>query len=306
MKIAIKCLILLSLGISLFAQNQVILLDGIDDYIDLPYPIIDTDKFSIEAWVKMNGPGGGIETQSAIFEQREDATGCNHSTIVFVAESRSYDQYESLAIRTDIECYVACRAESPPYGNWHHYACVVDDYVIYIYLDGMLRNSLDYEHEGSFSTNIDHVSLGKHTHDWAGFGYLNGAMDEVRIWGVPLSQYKILSLMNTPSLTGEEGDLLAYWNFNDSTATDITGHGNDGIFMSGATCAVDSIARPCTGVVGDLNLDGYLSISDIQILIQYILEGTEPIFDLECVDYNGDGYINIGEVIILTDFLLNG
>lgn len=306
MKIGIKCLLLVFLGIHLFAQNQVLLLDGINDYIDLPAPIIDTDKFTIEAWVKMNGPGGGIETQSVIFEQRQDATGCNHSAILFVAESWSYEQYESLSLRTDIECSTRCRTESPPYGDWHHYACVVSDDVISIYLDGILRNTEDYEHEGSFATNIDHISLGKHTHDGSGFGYLYGAMDEVRIWGSPMSQFKILSLMNTPSLTGDEVDLFAYWNFNDGTATDITGHGHNGTMMSGATCTPDSIPRPCPGVIGDLNQDGDLSVSDIQILIQYILEGSEPVFDLECADFNGDGYINISEVILLTDFLLNG
>jgi len=299
-------IILLLLTTSLFPQNRVLELDGINDYVDLPEVIIDTDKFTIEAWVRLDGPGGGIETQSAIFEQRQDATGCNHSAILFVAEAWSYERYQSLAVRTDIECTTRCRAPTPDYGDWNHYAGVVDDNVIHVYLNGILRNSEEYEHEGSFATNIDHISLGKHTHDGAGFGYLHGALDEVRIWGTPLSQYQIISSMNNPTLTGLETDLMAYWSFDDSSAFDVTGHGNNGEMTSGASCAVDTVDRPCPGVVGDVNGDGHFLVSDIQALVQYILNGIQPNMDLECLDYNGDGVINIAEVLILTAFLLNG
>lgn len=301
-----RTLLLFALIPTIFGQNQVLFLDGIDDYIQLPNAIIDTDKFTIEAWVKMNGPGGGIETQSVIFEQRDDVTGCNHSAVIFTSESRSYNQFQTLALRTDQECVSTCITASASYGEWNHYAGVVSSNVAKIYRNGQLLDVIDYDHVGSFATNIHHISLGKHTHDNAGFGFLNGTLDEIRIWGTPLNQYEIITMMNTEHLSGEETDLLAYWSFDDGLATDITGHGNDGMMMSSASTIEESIPRPCNGLLGDINEDQHVTVADIILLVHYVLGGFNPNIPQECLDFNADGQVDVIDVMILSEHILNG
>jgi hypothetical protein len=60
-----------------------------------------------------------------------------------------------------------------------------------------------------------------------------GYMDEVRIWNVARSAKDIYG--NTfCRLTGTETNLAGYWNFDDGTANDLTGHGHNGTFMGTA------------------------------------------------------------------------
>lgn len=57
----------------------------------------------------------------------------------------------------------------------------------------------------------------------------NWIIDEMRVWSRALSGAEIKRVMNT-ALTGKEPGLRAYYTF-DGTTRDITGQGNDGLFM---------------------------------------------------------------------------
>lgn len=59
--------------------------------------------------------------------------------------------------------------------------------------------------------------------------YGNWVVDEVRLWNRTLSQAEIKTNM-AHTLTGKEVNLQAYFPFKDS-ALDVTGHGNNGLFM---------------------------------------------------------------------------
>ena len=55
--------------------------------------------------------------------------------------------------------------------------------------------------------------------------------------------------------------------------------------------------------IGDVNHDGSINISDVTIMIDYLLNNATPIFT-DCADINGDGEINIADVTALIDMLL--
>jgi hypothetical protein len=78
--------------------------------------------------------------------------------------------------------------------------------------------------------NIDQsdLFLGRGDPEFPGGEYFHGWLDETRLWNVARSENGIQAGMNAP-LTGKEKGLVAYWNFDDGTAKDVSGHGNDGL-----------------------------------------------------------------------------
>ncbi len=58
--------------------------------------------------------------------------------------------------------------------------------------------------------------------------------------------------------------------------------------------------------LGDVNCDGYVSISDITSLIDYLLGATDTFFKEKNADTDRDGYVNISDLTMLIDYLLGG
>ena len=58
-------------------------------------------------------------------------------------------------------------------------------------------------------------------------------------------------------------------------------------------------------MIGDVNGDGVINISDVVCLINYILEKDNPIFIYNAADVNNDGSINISDVTSIVDLIIN-
>ena len=57
---------------------------------------------------------------------------------------------------------------------------------------------------------------------------------------------------------------------------------------------------------GDVNGDGSVSISDVTVLIDYLLNSNTSGVNISAADCNQDGSVNIGDVTVLIDYLLKG
>lgn len=68
-----------------------------------------------------------------------------------------------------------------------------------------------------------------------------------------------------------------------------------------ATCLVTVYTEP-----GDMNCDGFVNISDVTSLIDYLLNGDSSQISTKNADVNGDQSINISDVTTLIDILLQG
>jgi len=69
------------------------------------------------------------------------------------------------------------------------------------------------------------------------------------------------------------------------------------------TCTVTTAA---TVLLGDVNGDGSVNISDVTALIDYLLSGNASGINLSGADCNQDGSVNIADVTALIDYLLSG
>ena len=66
-----------------------------------------------------------------------------------------------------------------------------------------------------------------------------------------------------------------------------------------------AIVNNAKAVVGDVNGDSVINISDVTMLINLVLNGTPLAADHPAADYNCDGEVNITDVSILIDMILN-
>ena len=111
--------------------------------------------------------------------------------------------------------------------SWHHVVAVYDDVTQYIYVDGVLKNSIAFDYSVYNSA------------DWALGGYngcnggFNGKVDEVKIYSRPLSAAEVLDDYN---LT--KNSLVAYLPFTGNTI-DVSGNGHDGTINGNAALVPD-------------------------------------------------------------------
>ena len=58
--------------------------------------------------------------------------------------------------------------------------------------------------------------------------------------------------------------------------------------------------------MGDVNMDGDVTIADVTALIDYLLGGDDSAIDIEAANVNGNGDVTIADVTALIDMLLSG
>ena len=85
-----------------------------------------------------------------------------------------------------------------------------------------------------------------------------------------------------------------------------TGKYNLTLYLEGGILVVDKWTEPVTVLRGDVDKDGEINISDVAVLIDYLLTGNASALSLDNADCDLDGEINISDVTELVDYLLSG
>jgi hypothetical protein len=124
--------------------------------------------------------------------------------------------------------------------TWYHIAMVRLGSIGFIYLNGELVATKACNNGGMPRTSTEPLTIG-----YAGFGsFLNGTIDEVRVWNIARSQKEIVADMNVTIPINSPG-LMAYYQFNESSGNsvaDISGNSNNCNLTNGPNWQIPSTA----------------------------------------------------------------
>jgi hypothetical protein len=125
---------------------------------------------------------------------------------------------------------------SPIPGQWYHVAASKSGMQATIYVDGIQYGSpINGTGVGIYDGPAD-FSIGSDYSD--NVGYLDGLIDDVRVWNVARSASEIAENMDH-ELTANEPGLVGYWRFDDGSLLDATANGNHLTNVNGATFSND-------------------------------------------------------------------
>ena len=227
------------------APNRVLTLDGNGDFVTIPSAADLQDPYSLtfEGWFY---PIANAANTNPHFINKGDGQDG--------ASSRSYELRwtPTDGFRADVflgtNTYATLITPAPA-GQWTHIAITYDSErrLICLYKNGVLTTSSTNNNAGVPLTGqpVRQTTLplvfgvipgGALTH-------ATGSMDEVRIWNRVRSPEEIAGAMFC-RLAGNEPGLAGYWTFDDGTATDLTGHGHNGVLSGDATTALLLGAEP--------------------------------------------------------------
>ncbi len=203
-------------------------------YGQTPSMGVNTNTFTISAWVKPNGIQADY---SGIVFNDGDKGGFNFK-----------NGDNSLAYHWPTGSWSWNSGLQAPADEWSHVAMVVSPTSITVYLNGT---------PSTHTTNIDPINISTMKigsyQGWGSRNY-NGEIDEVAIWNRSLTTEEIRELMH---LTKEgsvenDADLLAYYQFNSESATTIFDKSNN---QRHATFSGNSSRVESTAPVGGGNSD---------------------------------------------------
>ncbi|MCO5189956.1 MAG: hypothetical protein M9918_17410 [Anaerolineae bacterium] len=155
--------------------GQALQFDGVDDTVHIPNPFNPlTDTFSVAVWFMVDSS----QTGSGTLVQQDNGTGQGR-TLLFVDNN---DKLRSnLGLAGSVGTATIIRNE------WHHAALTWDGEVVRIYLDGLL----DGEMLAVAESADGELQLGSNR---GGSMFLNGMIDDVTIYGHPLSAQEVSAL----------------------------------------------------------------------------------------------------------------
>ena len=207
MKIRLLFLFLWSF-FGLFAQNA-LQFDGVNDIVTVNYPgILGNNARTVEAWIKTTAnydPNtGGVQ---GVISDWGTFTNSNRSTFNILFNN---------AIRFEVNGNGVNGTIPVNDGNWHHVAMVYDPTAtlkVSLYVDGVLDIA------GNLTIPVNtlssYVRLGQRVD---GIHFLNGKMDEFRLWSVALTQAQIIANKDKELCHLNDPNLKLYYTFNQGLA----------------------------------------------------------------------------------------
>lgn len=195
-----------------FAQptGTSLLFNGINNYVNVPdNSALDfTDSLSMEAWINVGSDSNQhIITKGWCLNQNYAYyVGIDTGKISFGWDPNGNCGAGANVVRTD-------SVVIQPY-QCTHVAVIFDTALVSIYINGVIvPSSLVLGNYMPIYNSSQPMRIGTYRRlDGTLSGYLDGEIDELRLWNYKLSVTEIVSRMNT-TLTGNEPGLVAYYDF---------------------------------------------------------------------------------------------
>jgi hypothetical protein len=225
-------------------------------YVRVPnHAAFSLQQFTFEAWVQRVGEGYGFTTDPSgaaiLAKPIEGTSGSNIASWHLHWTNDGRILFNLTHTPTSSGVYVSSSAVATPLAR-HHIAVTFDGATVRLFIDGAFNTSAAWS-LGTVYYGADDVLIGA---DNFALGYLrrfDGFIDDVRVWDRARTEQEIAATMNC-RLTGSESGLVAYWTFDGSDLTDLTGHGHNGAVdgvPSSVTYASLAPLSPCVVGVED-------------------------------------------------------
>lgn len=207
------------ISVSVVAQDNGLSFDGSDDYVEFPVnPVFNTTR-TFEAWI--------YPTSITGFKTIAEWSDGVDNVMRFYIRDGQLELLEDDGFNGGV---VSGTGAILP-NQWNHVAFVETATGFVFYIDG---NSEDVGFPTGSAGPTPIFNLGSIR---VGFNYFEGIMDEVRVWSEELNQTTIQN-QRFSQLSGAEANLLAYYQFNESSGTilpDLTTNNIDGTLLNGLT-----------------------------------------------------------------------
>ncbi|MBL4669478.1 MAG: T9SS type A sorting domain-containing protein [Flavobacteriales bacterium] len=230
------------------------------------------DQLSITLWVRwgnFNDPGVG--PWSNLFTM-SDSTNSGDNGVWWIQHNNNNSKFE-FALHTTSRSFVFSKT-NPVAGIWFHLACIYNGNQIQIYINGILDNSKNKSGNIRPYPLASKLNMGRWPNPGNNYRRFNGDMDEISIWNIALSPTQINNMMTNPeSVIGVNYDttgILGYWNFDNSTANDLSPCENNGLVGIGAALPIEL-----------LNFDGVWKDDNVTLTWTTLTEINNNYFTIE-------------------------
>jgi len=207
-----------------FGPKNCLDFDGSDDYVTCGSINLSGSALTLECWVKVDA----FKTISPLISQLIGTESSGNSAFLRLGDADiSANQVQFvLEISGQQKLTSTSFLES---NRWYHIAGVYDNSGMKIYINGKLDSS--NSQSGNFVSN-DTFCIGD-TGGSTDRRYIDGFMDEVRVWSDARTASEIRENM-CKTLTGIEDDLLAYYTFDNTAGANLQSFAyNAGTFHDG-------------------------------------------------------------------------
>jgi len=217
-------------------MGKYLVLDGqsgyaqVSDHADLD--IDASENITITCWVFSN-----TTSQSASFIDKRDVAGTGYQ---LVNQSGSGKYKANLYSTSQVNLSsTTWSSTSVLDGSWHHVAFVVDELANTnsIYIDGVIQSASTKNHALFGLLNFYNALDLYFGLKFSSNTFFAGKLDEIRYWDKAMTAGEIATDMAS-TLTGSETDLLAAWDFENVTGTnvpDISSNGHPATLVGGTT-----------------------------------------------------------------------
>ena len=271
------------------------------DYVEMPNAsalIVNSTTFSMTGWVY---PQANTTAHSGIMGFRN-----NIDADFYLLKLQNSNNVEARFRNSSGTSFDILANNLLDFNQWQHLAFTYDGSNIHLYKNGVLISSTPAN--GTITQTSQSFKIG--SLDWNGTGFfMNGSLDEIRLWDITLSQNTISNWMCTEitNLHPNYNNLAGYWRLNEgvgTSTTDLSINGNSGTLMGAVqwqvtTSCFASTVIPLTYVPDD-NFETYLEANGMGDGIA--LNDNVLTLSIEMVMFLDVSYQNISDLTGIEDF----
>lgn len=231
------------------AANPALSLNGTTSFMSVPNSASlkpGSGSWTVEFWLKRAGPGTG--DFPPVIASRPWSAALDKGWGVDLDSANSFKVSAHFADgSTGFDGSGAESANATVAGTWEHWAVVFDRAAgnVVFYRNGAQDASRAVTFPAGAIDQTDPILVGADKSS-GGSRFLQGTVDDIRVWNTARTAQQILDNYKL-NLAGNETGLAAYWNFNNSTANDLTTNANNGTLNGGASVVLPADRRFLTG-----------------------------------------------------------